>query len=90
MALSQCTTILAPLVLTLIRTPARASAQALLTKELDGAPLLVVANKKDLAGANAASAVAHAFGKLVDDRPDRPARVIGVRPPCRWGTDACD
>jgi hypothetical protein len=58
--------------------------QALLTKELDGAPLLVLANKKDVAGPNSASAVAHAFGKLVDDRPDRPARVIGVRPIQSW------
>lgn len=52
--------------------------QALATKELDGAPLLVFANKKDAAGSNAATVVASALGKLVDDRPDRPARIVAV------------
>ena len=52
--------------------------KALATKELDGAPLLVLANKKDAAGSNAAAVVASALGKLVDERPDRPARVVAV------------
>lgn len=69
--------------------------RALLNKELDGAPLLILANKRDLSGRDGVANVQSAFGKLAADRPDRPARVMlacaltgdGLRESVQWLVD---
>lgn len=70
--------------------------QALACRELDGAPLLLLANKKDCYGSDALLAVEKAFGKLCEARAERAARIQpccalngeGLRDGLAWAVDA--